>query len=280
MMPWFIWNGKNSLGDFGLWINKLPPIVRAQERVTNIQIPGRPGTVTMTEGEDVYDAVERKCVILARNSMNIQPVLEWLRGSGELIVSNEADKVYFARIAADVTFSRISNDLQQATVVFYCQPLKGKRYPETFSFTSDGSIFNPGDVASRPMVMVTGSGDKTAWIAGNRMKFYNMEGTLKVDCDAQVILAHTDAYDANRYYYKGDYCIASSKLYTFTASGTGSTLVSGGKRVEVEDWDGSEFDYIWPGEFKGEFWKIPRGTCTVTRSASASLEIIPRWRWV
>lgn len=188
-MPWFIWKGKNSLGDFGLWINKLPPIVRASERVTEVTIPGRPGTVTMLEGDDVYDQVTRQCTVLIRNDIPIQPVLEWLRGSGELTFSNEADKVYFARIGAEVSFSRISNDISQAKITFACEPLKGRVHAvqDAVTLTANGTIRNPGDVASRPVVEITGSGNCTVTIGDQSMTFYSVSGTIKVDCDAQII---------------------------------------------------------------------------------------------
>lgn len=189
MMPWFIWNGKNSFGDFGLWINKLPPIIRAAERVTEIQIPGRAGNVTLLEGEDVYEQALKKCVVIIRNDIPIQPILAWLRGDGKVTFCNEPDKVYFARIAAEVSFSRISNDMSQATIVFACNPLKGKLYEEqdAVTLTGNGTLRNPGDVASRPVVEITGSGNCTVEIGEQSMTFYSVSGTIRVDCDAQII---------------------------------------------------------------------------------------------
>lgn len=191
MQPWFTWKGKNSFSDFGLWIKALPPIVRAKERTTQIQIPGRTGSVTMTEGDDVYDSVVRKCTVLARNSMSLQGILEWLRGSGEVTFSNEPEYVYFARIAAEVSFSRISNDLCQAQVVFDCQPLKSKQNIDDDQVTVTGSstIYNPGDVSSRPLIYVIGTGaNVTVTIGDDSMTFNNLSGTINVDCDARIII--------------------------------------------------------------------------------------------
>ena len=189
MMPWFIWNGKNSFGDFGLWINKLPPIIRAAERVTEIQIPGRAGNVTLLEGEDVYEQALKKCVVIIRNDVPIQPILAWLRGDGKVTFCNEPDKVYYARIAAEVSFNRISNDMSQATIPFSCNPLKGRLHEnqDAVTLTADGTIRNPGDVASRPIVEITGSGTCTIAIGDQSMTFYSVSGTIKVDCEAQII---------------------------------------------------------------------------------------------
>jgi phage-related protein len=284
MMPWFIWKGKNSLSEFGLWINKLPSRMRADERNEQVEIPGRAGSVILLEGEDVYKSYVANITVIARNSLNISRILDWLRGSGDLIISTESDKAREARIVGKVEFSRLGNNLQQATIPFLCQPFRKSLHPEQadrITITgSSSTIFNPGDVASNPIVKITGSGEKTIVIAGTQMKFQHVEGTLTVDCDAQIITAHSDAYDSSRYYYKGDYCTASNKLYTFTDSGTGSALVSGGKREEVSGWDGNAFDYIWPGTYEGEFWKLPKGESAYSRTGSATVVIDPNWRWL
>ena len=189
-MPWFIWKGKNSYGDHRIWINKLPPIVKAQERTKEVKIPGRAGAVTLLEGEDVYEPVLKKCTITVTNDRDIQQILEWLRGESQVVFSNEPERVYFARIAAEVSFARISPDLQQAQVVFYCQPLKGKRYPQadTVAFGASGTMCNPGDVASRPKVTITATGTATVTIGEMTMYFTTaIDGVIVVDCEAQII---------------------------------------------------------------------------------------------
>lgn len=205
MMPWFIWKGKNSIGDYGLWINKLPPIVRAKERTEEVTIPGRAGSLTLLEGEDIYDPVVRKCTVLMRNRTNkIQSILEWLRGSGELSFSNELDRVYFARIAAEVSFSRISNDLSQATISFQCEPLKARKshLKDSQTFNAGGNIYNPGDVASKPEVAITksGTGSVSVSIGGNSMTFSEVNGTIVVDCESEIV---TKTVSGGRQLYTG-----------------------------------------------------------------------------
>lgn len=232
MMPWFVWKGKNSLADFGLWINKLPPIVKAQERVQEVTIPGRPGVLTLLEGEDIYEPVLRKCVVIARNTLPFQLILDWLRGEGELVFSNEPDKTYYARIAAEVAFDRISNDMKQATIQFSCQPFKGSRYPshDQVEIDTPGSITNPGDIASRPLIHLTGSGgNSTITIGSQSMQFKNVSGTIDVDCDAEIV----------------------------TKNGT-----------------------LWDKEVTGKFFRIPKGTSSVTQTGSLDIVIDPRWRWI
>ena len=185
MQPWFVWKNKNSFSDFGLWINKLPPIVRANERYEEITVPGRAGTLLMTEGEDVYDSYLKECIVLLPNTHNVQPILAWLRGTGDVVFSNEVEFAYEARIAGEVSFERVDNSLLQATIPFYVKPYKKHTHSESdITITTSGTIVNPGDVASKPLVTVTGGTSVT--IAGNTMTFGG-SGTLKVDCENHIV---------------------------------------------------------------------------------------------
>lgn len=224
MMPWFIWNNQNSSAK-GLWINKLPPIVRAQERLAEIIVPGREGVLTMLEGEDVYEPVVKKCVVIARNQMNLQSILEWLRGSGEVTFSNEPEFKYFARIAAEVSFGRISNDLCQATIVFACNPLKGRLWTEqdTVTVTTTETLYNPGSVASRPIVSVTGTGsDVTVTIDEKTMVFDDLDGTIKVDCDARIVTENGSLWDGT---YSGEFWKIPCGSVTASQSGGSSITI-------------------------------------------------------
>lgn len=188
MMHWFVWKGKNSYSDFGLWIGKLPKITKANERYEEVTIPGREGSLILLEGEDVYDGYPKECTVICPNTTNIQRVLEWLRGSGELSFSNEREFVYDARIMARVDFERIGNSLLQAKIPFYVKPFKKRIHDESITVTSaSAALYNPGDVASRPRVSITGSGNNTVTIAGQEMSFEGIDGTITVDCGAEIV---------------------------------------------------------------------------------------------
>lgn len=245
MMHWFIWKNKNSLRDFGLWIGKLPRITRAPERYETVNIPGRAGQLIMLEGDDVYDGYERRITVITRNTNpKLQEVLAWLKGSDELIVSNELDKAYTARIVNQVDFQRAGNDLLTAEIVFFCEPLKhsvnqaGERFTVVYG-TSNENLYNPGDVASKPMVYVHGTAGNsyTINVGGVSMTLSNAPAVLAVDCDARLIFEATE----------------SNGVYTLTG--------------------------IWTGSWTGAFPVIPTGK---SRAATTSTKIVvdPHWRWV
>lgn len=196
---WFIWKGKNSFSDFGLWIRKLPKRTRPKERYQEIEIPGRAGSLILTEGEDVYAAYSDEMTVSCKNNINLDRVTEWLRGQGELILSTDITKAYTVRIANAVVFDREEKDkLFTGTIPLLFQPFRHSVYPErdTVILTgSAGTITNPGDIASRPIVSITGSGNNTVTIGERAVSFTGISGTIKVDCGAQIITAGNQIWD-------------------------------------------------------------------------------------
>ena len=191
MMPWFIWKGKDSLSDFGLWVKSFPKRVKPEERGEEIIIPGRAGSVTILEGKDIYSTYQDGMVVIARDDINIDKAIEWLRGSGDLILSNDLDKVREARITGRVSFDHVNNCWREATIPFVFQPFRKSRFEDqdTKTFTgASGTMYNPGDVASKPIVTIAGGGNNTITLAGQAMAFTGIStDTIVVDCEAQII---------------------------------------------------------------------------------------------
>ena len=187
----FIWKGKDSLRDYGLWISKLPSRIRPQERHKTVDIPGRAGSLILLEGDDVYSSYDAEMIVTCLNTIPIDPIIEWLRGSSDLILSNDMGKSRPARIVNEVVFERDGNCLLVGTIPFLFQPFRKSRFAEqtdriTFS-SSSKNIVNPGDVTSRPKVSITGSGNNTITFGTQAMTFTGISGTIVVDCDAEII---------------------------------------------------------------------------------------------
>ena len=54
MTDYFIWNGVDCRTK-GIHVSELPPITIPLERSKQTNVPGRPGSLTQLEGDDVYD---------------------------------------------------------------------------------------------------------------------------------------------------------------------------------------------------------------------------------
>ena len=290
MNPWFIWKNRTSQS-MGLWVSKLPDIIRPAERVQKIVVPGRQGDLTLLQGEEVYDSYTRTITVQMPNQNYTEELLDWLQGEGDLILCTEEQLVYRARIAAQVVFSRVGNCLMQGKIVFDCSPLKRPRYPQSHVFTAaDGQVIrNLGNVASSPKISITGTGACSILISAdgdtsNQMAFQHLPGTLQIDCDAGIMITSAKPYDANKYYYVGDYCTYQGGaagtyeygLYRFT---TGEDVGSSLEWEWVSAYVGTEYDYPWPGKWTGDYLRIPRGSSEISINGSVTVSIDPCWRW-
>ena len=81
MTDWFEWNGKKCT-DFGIHVSKHPPITLPAERSTFTNVPGRSGSLTVLEDEDVYDDMLLTCTCFIEHTDRLLEIAAWLRGSG------------------------------------------------------------------------------------------------------------------------------------------------------------------------------------------------------
>lgn len=59
-IDWFEWNGTKCT-EYGMHVLSQPTITRATERGNTVSIPGRSGSLTMLEGNDIYDDISLTC---------------------------------------------------------------------------------------------------------------------------------------------------------------------------------------------------------------------------
>lgn len=285
MNPWFIWKDRTSQS-MGLWISKLPDIIRPAERVQKVKVPGRAGELTLLEGDEVYDGYPRTITVTLPNENYTEELLNWLRGEGDLIVCTEDQMVYKARIETEVVFSRVGNCLLQGKIPFYCSPFKMERYPATLTAAIGSTVIkNIGNAISKPLITTYLHGATTIAIGDKAISFERAPENLTIDCEAGIILTKAVYYNGDRYYYNGDYALYSGGqtyaegLYRFTSEGYGS-----GSSWEYVGEIDENFIYPWPGAWSGEFPEFLPGenTVTVTTTSPVTDPIIiePRWRWV
>jgi len=241
MEPWFIWRGIDSR-TMGVWVSQLPPIIRAAERYDEVTIPGRPGTLILKHGENDHEGYVKECRITVRADADFASLLDWLTGDGDVVFSNEPDRVYRAHLAAEVRFDRDGNSLRVATLPFSVHPHKGQYPPEAdITPTRLMRIYNPGTVPAKPLIHIDNNGQS---------------GTFAV-----YILAHADDAVTD--------AIVSQDYHGFT-----DIMVDCDAELITQDGEiftdaGHEFLFIPPGE---SF--ITWGT-----NIDPTITITPRWRW-
>ena len=159
MQSYFIWRGIDSRS-MGVILRRAAPLIRPEERVEHLTIPGLSGDLTVTEGQDIYNSYIQTLEISVRGGWRVRDVYRWLRGSGKVVFSSDPDKQQDARIIGAVTLNKVSRNLDNwaGSVQWYCQPLKERTYPVTRTLTTAGTLQVDGDVPTRPRITVTPSG--------------------------------------------------------------------------------------------------------------------------
>ena len=164
------WKNKSSKEIEGLIITNTPPITKPKMKVDKIEIDGRDGDIIEKVGYESY--TKNVGIGLARN-YDIDEVIKYFTGDGELILSDEPDKVYIASIFDDVDYERLLQ-IRKATVKFHVQPYKYLKDESkvSLSITTQTSVEveNKGLEVSKPIFMLEGSG--TIEIAVNGINIF------------------------------------------------------------------------------------------------------------
>ena len=125
-MNYLIWNGKDSRDIKGLVICELPPISKPKMRVAETVIDGVDGSLIEELGYESYD---KALTLGTTQKADINEVIKFFSGSGEVVFSNEPDKYYKATIINQIDYARLVR-FRTATVVFRVQPFKYEHQEE------------------------------------------------------------------------------------------------------------------------------------------------------
>ena len=183
MMDWFEWNGIRCT-EYGIHVLEQPPITVPAERVTHTNVPGRPGSLTTLEGEDVYDDMILTATCLIADPDRIPEIAAWLKGSGTVTFANREGGFYFARIANQIEFAKVlrGNPHRSFAVNFRCKPFWYLANVEPITLTSSTSIINnPGSVYSEPVITVYGSGEVTLMVGTTIVELSGVSGSITID---------------------------------------------------------------------------------------------------
>lgn len=170
---YFIWKGIDCR-DMGVKLSGPVPIVRPEERVQHVEIPGRDGDLTELESDDndpIFNPYIQTATIMVHGGARVREIYNWLKGSGYVTFHGEPDRKQAARIIGAITLNRHSRNLDWwvGEVQFYCQPLKQKLTEDTVTITSSGTaVMNTGDKRSRPKITAKASASGMTITAGGK----------------------------------------------------------------------------------------------------------------
>ena len=152
------WKGIDSDTITGLIISELPPISKPKMKTTITKIDGRDGDIIEELG---YESYTKGIKVGLSKNYDIDEVIKYFTGSGDLIMSNEPDKVYKCQILEKIDYNKLLR-FKTATVKFYTQPFKYKKDEQKVVLNIDTetsiSVDNIGLEKSKPIIKLTGSG--------------------------------------------------------------------------------------------------------------------------
>ena len=186
-MNYIIWNNKNSQSINGLLISELPPISKPRMRVKETVIDGVDGSVIEELGYESYD---KTIAVGVKNGANIDSIIEYFTGNGEVIFSNEPNKYYRATIINGIDYARLLR-YRVAMVTFKVQPFKyanGEVEIHTAGANQEMTVTNSGNYTAKPLITIKGSGTVVLSVNKNMVcqyTFPNGEDTVMLDSEKQ-----------------------------------------------------------------------------------------------
>lgn len=169
---------------YSILITRKPVIPVAKRRAEYIPIDGRHGYLTVDD--ETYDTIPIpvECSIADVSDANLRAIRAWLTGAGDLIFSDETDKVWKARVDEKIDYKTALLYMREFVIMFDCFPLA---YAITNNMvtktTSPATLINTGTVPSDPIIKVYGTGSINLTINGKIINLTNVSSYVTVDSE-------------------------------------------------------------------------------------------------
>ena len=189
MRDYITWKGINSR-TVGITVTELPEIILPEERVTFTDIPGLSGSLTQTEGTDVYKDITLavKCYLSSPTPQAVQAIAGYFRGGGRLELPSRPDGYYEARVVNQIQFAKIlrGNAPRSFTVNFRCKPFLRLYSGEAEQEVTSGSfLLNPSGIQAKPLISITGSGEIMLLVGTRIIQLSGIESGIVLDSELQ-----------------------------------------------------------------------------------------------
>lgn len=193
------WKNKSSKEINGLIITDIPAITKPKMKVNKLSIDGRDGDIIEKIG---YESYTKTIGIGLTKNFNIDEIMKYFTGDGELIICDEPDKVYIASIYDEIDYDRLLR-MRKATIKFHVQPFKYLKDEEKVSLNvttqKSVNVINKGLEISKPILILEGSGEVEIAVNGiNLFKYTFPANESKVIIDSIDEEAYIDGMYKNR----------------------------------------------------------------------------------
>lgn len=199
-LDWFEKDG-HKCTEYGVHVSSLPPVTVAKERLTFETVAGRSGSITMAEGDCVYDDITLDIECWISDMTSFSEFVAWIIGPGQFRFPNRPGGYYNGRLNNQIELSRIvaARAHREFTLTLRCEPFFYFDPVSPVTITESGqTIKNPGNVPSLPRLEIAGSGTFSIMFGTQRMLFTGVsDGGIIVDSVLQDALTYDNAVLAN-----------------------------------------------------------------------------------
>lgn len=179
-----LWNGKD-FKDIGVIVEYIPKISKPKKRMTQYEIPGRNGFLTIDEGS--YEAFPLQIECHAKDGTDFNEICSFFDGFGTL--SLDGKKQYTAIVNNSIEFEKVQM-FKRFAVSFLINPICEDMVSTIFNVENSGTslVINDTYTDIEPIISLTCSGDVSVTI--NHQTFYlnNTNGTYILDSKLKEIV--------------------------------------------------------------------------------------------
>jgi phage-related protein len=196
-VAYFIWNGIDSRTK-NIGVKTLPARIKPKSRTELIQLVGRNGF--FTQDDQTYDSFSLSFECWLKKNGDVYDVINWLKGSGTLIFSDDLNKQYDAVIINAIPLERVLKLWRNFVVQFEVQPIMKGTTLKTFTITSPTLTASPtigGNFATAPIITLTGTGNFTITINGASIILTGVSTAIKIDNDLMNTTESNGTINAN-----------------------------------------------------------------------------------
>lgn len=191
----FTFNGISSI-DLKIVVQKLPPRPIPQQRVTTYTVPGRSGTLHISDGSYESIVVSIDCVVT--DTAKIPDICLAYQGSGKLTHDGIIGYYYNATVMNTSDIARMSSRWKAFQIQFECQPFQYHDSGDseaTYHFNGSSGLIepggnsfsNPGTLESLPKITINGSGTIRMTVNGLQHTFADVIGSITVDSENLIV---------------------------------------------------------------------------------------------
>lgn len=187
-METIIFNNKNALENFKIWISKEYGLPFILEEVEEIPVEGRSGALIRRTGvyPDIKISLELTAIDITDYRPLIRKITKWLTDveDNKLIFTSYREKHFKVK---KVTIGNILKDIINCgsfTVEFLCKPFYYSNSDRWETIKSNAIVFNEGDIESKPDLLLEGvSGNISIMINDREMQFKGVTGAININSE-------------------------------------------------------------------------------------------------